>query len=253
MSCEPEAKETLESNDVLKRLGLSEDVQRDDFAVCAHQEVSDALSCLEDMRRKAMQQVARCEGQLDIVGREIRAEEERRLISERVSKELDKFRDEMRQKEIMEEERIKHVYRSIAIPSCVPEHKTSDNYTRPSTNSSEENRFELPVVQAPHQHKSMPIIASSVTLLQSPRPETDHRSVHTRSRSSSSRQRCSSGFQMPTVPDKMSSASRSSTGVLPRIAHDSGRARSRHKEAAEANMLLERSLARLRQLDRLGV
>jgi len=97
---------------VLKRVGLSV-LQNSDYWQQSREEVADAERELQELKRESRLRAARCDAQLDALARQCRAEEERRLISEKVSKELALFRKEMEAKEAAENERLRHLYRGI--------------------------------------------------------------------------------------------------------------------------------------------
>lgn len=105
-----------DGNALLRRVGLSVLGSNVDFEQKARQEASDAERSLIELRQRSALQAAQCRGHLDVLSKEARAEEERRLISERVARELEKFREEMRKKEAKEEEHIRQMYRAILQP-----------------------------------------------------------------------------------------------------------------------------------------
>jgi hypothetical protein len=102
-----------DSNALLRRVGLAVLGSNADFEEKTRHEASNAERALSEMRQKAVFQAAQCRGKLDELAKEARAEEERRLISERVGKELEAFRAEMARKEAQDEERIRQLYRSM--------------------------------------------------------------------------------------------------------------------------------------------
>ncbi len=104
---------------LLRRVGLSV-IDNVDFAVKARDEAYDAEEWLRNFRLKANENVARCQGQWEVVAEKARAEEEQRLISEKVERELEAFRQEMLRKEKEEEERLRHVYIDIMGKMVVP-------------------------------------------------------------------------------------------------------------------------------------
>lgn len=105
---------------LLRRVGLSVLGSNAEFWERSREEVNEAERQLEELRRQARLMAARCQGQLEIVAKEARAEEERQLISEKVGLELAAFREEMRRKELLEEERIRHLYRAVLTPGGEP-------------------------------------------------------------------------------------------------------------------------------------
>lgn len=97
---------------VLRRAGQS---LLDDnlFEKHAKMEAQGALSELEEFQQRIREQTARCWGQYHATAEEIRAQQERDAISELVTRELDRFKDEQKRKEEAEEERLRHLYRGI--------------------------------------------------------------------------------------------------------------------------------------------
>jgi len=143
---------------LLRRVGLSVLDDNDDYGKRAREEVADAERCLQELRQRSQLDVARCLGQLNVAADEARAEEERRLISERVDRELSAFREEMRRKEALEEERLCHVYRGLAAKEQQePPSHSSVAYSLPNYNSGRHHLADGAVTFPP-------LIYSAVTL-----------------------------------------------------------------------------------------
>ncbi|CAJ1385625.1 unnamed protein product [Effrenium voratum] len=104
---------------LLKRVGLSVLHSNTSYWERSREEASEAEQQLEQLRREAKLRAARCEGQLETLARDAREEQERRLISDRIGRELEALRSELRQKEAAEEERLRHLYRSVLGPESV--------------------------------------------------------------------------------------------------------------------------------------
>lgn len=227
---------TVTTDDVLLRIGIVDVGERsEEYWERAQHEVADTERHLAEFRREVLSQVAKCHGQLDVMAREARAEEEKRLLSERVESELQTFREEMRQKEAREEERLRHVYRAIIDPV----HNSSASHAYFGQEGME-HRLLAGTRAVP------PIIASTVSLLatssrptnsspelvtvQSVRlPELPHSQVGIR-HGKFTRQPSS----MPAAPS------------LPYMAETRASAREEHK-------LLQLNLARLERLERMGL
>eukprot|EP00435_Cladocopium_sp_Y103_P020617 s215_g5.t1 len=109
---EPEKDE----GDVLKRVGLSV-LSNTSYWQRSRKEASDAEQQLAQLRREAQLRQARCEGQLENLARDAKEEQERRLISDKISKELASLRQELQRKDEQEEERLRHLYRGILGPA----------------------------------------------------------------------------------------------------------------------------------------
>eukprot|EP00429_Kryptoperidinium_foliaceum_P099051 CAMPEP_0176259818 /NCGR_PEP_ID=MMETSP0121_2-20121125/39266_1 /TAXON_ID=160619 /ORGANISM="Kryptoperidinium foliaceum, Strain CCMP 1326" /LENGTH=214 /DNA_ID=CAMNT_0017599715 /DNA_START=49 /DNA_END=690 /DNA_ORIENTATION=- len=102
---------------LLRRVGLSLLTSNDEFE---RRSRDDAVECdvrLQELRRRVNLQAAQCQGQLEILAKEARAEEERRMVSERVARELEAFKAQQRQREAQEDERLAHLYRALLEPS----------------------------------------------------------------------------------------------------------------------------------------
>eukprot|EP00931_Biecheleriopsis_adriatica_P059741 TRINITY_DN35803_c0_g1_i2.p1 TRINITY_DN35803_c0_g1~~TRINITY_DN35803_c0_g1_i2.p1 ORF type:complete len:238 (+),score=40.52 TRINITY_DN35803_c0_g1_i2:64-777(+) len=97
---------------LLKRVGISV-LGNTTFTRQSQEETHEAERELEELRREARLRASRCNAQLESLSAEARAEQERRIISEKVSRELDILREEMRRKEAAEDERLRHLYRGI--------------------------------------------------------------------------------------------------------------------------------------------
>lgn len=95
------------------RVGLSVAVGNDEFERKAQEEARGAEDILEKLRSQARAQAACCAGQLDVAAKAARAEEEKQALSERVGRELDAFRQELRQRDAEEEDRLGHLYRGL--------------------------------------------------------------------------------------------------------------------------------------------
>jgi len=124
---------------VLKRVGLSV-LENSDFWQRSREEVTDAERELQELKREARLRASRCDAQLDHLARECRAEEDRRLISEKVGKELAALRREMQEKEAAENERLRHLYRGIMggeQPSTYPAYPGSQPSSFPPVITSE--------------------------------------------------------------------------------------------------------------------
>eukprot|EP00928_Gymnodinium_smaydae_P057651 TRINITY_DN40871_c0_g1_i1.p1 TRINITY_DN40871_c0_g1~~TRINITY_DN40871_c0_g1_i1.p1 ORF type:complete len:272 (+),score=55.64 TRINITY_DN40871_c0_g1_i1:34-849(+) len=108
----------VESQEVAaaRRVGLSAPSSNAEYQQRADQEIKDAESSLDEMRRKAKLLAARCNGHLSVVEKEVRAEVEQREISDRISRELQAFKRDLRDKEAREEERLSHLYRAMSEP-----------------------------------------------------------------------------------------------------------------------------------------
>mmetsp|Transcript_60517 Transcript_60517/g.122839 ORF Transcript_60517/g.122839 Transcript_60517/m.122839 type:complete len:215 (-) Transcript_60517:24-668(-) len=109
---EPEKDE----GDVLKRVGLSV-LSNTSYWQRSREEASDAEQQLAQLKREAQLRQARCEGQLENLARDAKEEQERRLISDKISKELASLRQELQRKDELEEERLRHLYRGILGPA----------------------------------------------------------------------------------------------------------------------------------------
>lgn len=109
---EPEKDE----GDVLKRVGLSV-LSNTSYWQRSREEASDAEQQLAQLKREAQLRKARCEGQLENLARDAKEEQERRLISDKISKELASLRQELQKKDELEEERLRHLYRGILGPA----------------------------------------------------------------------------------------------------------------------------------------
>jgi len=101
---------------LLRRMGLAVLTSNTDFEEHARMEAHNAESKLAEIRQKAVLQAAQCRGHLDILAKEARAEEERRLISDLVSRELQAFRKEQSEREAKEEDHIRTMYRAMLEP-----------------------------------------------------------------------------------------------------------------------------------------
>lgn len=95
------------------RVGLSVAVGNDEFDRQAREEARGAEDILEKLRSQARAQAACCAGQLDVAAKAARAEEEKQALSERVGRELDAFRQELRRRDVEEEDRLGHLYRGL--------------------------------------------------------------------------------------------------------------------------------------------
>lgn len=95
------------------RVGLSAGVGNDEFERRALEENREAEDILEKLRSRARAQAACCAGQVDVAAKAARAEEEKQALSERVGMELDAFRRELRRRDAEEEDRLGHLYRGI--------------------------------------------------------------------------------------------------------------------------------------------
>eukprot|EP00913_Durusdinium_trenchii_P003435 g3181.t1 len=123
-----------DEGDVLKRVGLSV-LSNTSYWTRSKEEASDAEQHLTQLRREAQLRQARCEGQLETLAREAKEEQEkrhsadepesgfrhmqpqeRRLISDKISRELASLREELHRKDAQEEERLRHLYRGILGP-----------------------------------------------------------------------------------------------------------------------------------------
>ncbi|CAK9061265.1 Alkyldihydroxyacetonephosphate synthase [Durusdinium trenchii] len=108
-----------DEGDVLKRVGLSV-LSNTSYWTRSKEEASDAEQHLTQLRREAQLRQARCEGQLETLAREAKEEQERRLISDKISRELASLREELHRKDAQEEERLRHLYRGILGPKDGP-------------------------------------------------------------------------------------------------------------------------------------
>eukprot|EP00747_Dinoflagellata_sp_TGD_P168041 gnl/TRDRNA2_/TRDRNA2_193576_c0_seq1.p1 gnl/TRDRNA2_/TRDRNA2_193576_c0~~gnl/TRDRNA2_/TRDRNA2_193576_c0_seq1.p1 ORF type:complete len:289 (-),score=62.24 gnl/TRDRNA2_/TRDRNA2_193576_c0_seq1:1-867(-) len=98
------------TTDCLRRAGLSM-LNNYEFEEKARQEAIQAEEFLRKFKGPSL--VARCTAECDAISKQLRAEEEKKIVSERVTRELDAFRKEQRQKEEAEEERLRNVYGNI--------------------------------------------------------------------------------------------------------------------------------------------
>ncbi|CAE8685997.1 unnamed protein product, partial [Polarella glacialis] len=101
---------------LFRRAGMTVLESNADYGNRSQEEAAAAETELEELRRMVRLRACRCEGQLDALARQAMAAEEQRVISERVSHEMDAFREEMRLKEEAENERIRHLYRGLLGP-----------------------------------------------------------------------------------------------------------------------------------------
>lgn len=118
----PSSGHTLDANstgglDILRRAGLSVVSTNDDFDRKARTEAADANVQLDALRQQAQIRAARCRGELELVVHQAKIEEEKRMLSDKVDKELNGLREELRQRDALEEERLGHVYRNFLGPS----------------------------------------------------------------------------------------------------------------------------------------
>ncbi|CAK0797483.1 unnamed protein product [Prorocentrum cordatum] len=102
---------------LLRRVGLSVVATNAEYGRRARQEAEDAERELDELRRDARRRAALCRGHLRAADAKERAEEERRAVAERVSLELHGFREQMRQKEAEDEDRVRHLYRALLGPA----------------------------------------------------------------------------------------------------------------------------------------
>lgn len=216
------------------RVGLVSKCDGEEFSLQSKQELAESERELQRLRRQVQLQTARCEGQLDVVAKEARAEEEIRIISEKVGRELAGFREEQRRKDAAEDERLRHLYRAMLMPvDSLSELEGIPPFTLERSGAARDycaNRGDG-VMGFPH------LICSKVHIL-----EDDPMS------SSASSWRTS----MPQAPSKPVRAGerprRKSRQVLPPI-----RPPDNASTCCEADNLLRINLARLQKLERLGV
>jgi len=100
------------SQTVLRRAGLAV-LTDEEFDKKAKIEAQGAMSDLQEMQARIREQQTRCWVQYNATAQEIRAQQERDAISELVTQELERFKEEQRRKEEAEEERLRHLYRGI--------------------------------------------------------------------------------------------------------------------------------------------
>lgn len=250
---------------ILRRAGLSILSDNDEFEHQNRQDIKAAENALRDLRRGAQELTAKCFGQLEVFAAEVRAEQEKRLLSERVDHELEKFREQQRQREEMEDERLRLLYRSMVCPA-------KSMQERPAA------RFEITQQSC---NGFPPIIYSAVQLQRSPNDGMAE-IIAPRDRTRSSvdsfprcrnvgrkfNDTCSStnssassaldgirwlgdGFVEPTVSSRPAFRERLSTGQFER----QRTSRLKHGRGAtdEAHDLLKVNLARLSRLEMLGL
>lgn len=155
-------------NSVLRRAGqfvLSDDLYDKEKKA----EAQGALDELEEMQRRIREQASRCWGQYHVTAEEVRAQQEKDAISDLVTKELDRFKDEQRQKEEAEAERLRHLYRGIMGPPG-EQPKAVQSYF--SGYPPQRYAVEPPVEQPTCYHLEQPsyptIISSAVNLTKTP-------------------------------------------------------------------------------------
>lgn len=265
------------SNSVLQRVGLSVLASNTDFEQQARREASDAENNLLEIQRRAGLQAARCRQHLESLEKEVRAEEEKRLISDRIGHELEVMKQEMRQREVREEEHLREVYRAILQPQ--PARLTEPAYSAPhllDTWQLQGSALDTFQFQADVAARYPPIIASAVHLtsspihLENPKLEVQTRqppsadvfgllaldsslTVESDSMSRKGRARSSSQRRMPGAASAHSGAGRrrSSRGAaaVPSLEPSSAGAAG----TSEAQALLRLNLSRLQKLEQLGL
>jgi len=239
-----------DGNAVLRRVGLAVLTSNTDFEERSRREAYDAERHLADIREKAALQAAQCRGHLDILAKEARAEEERRLISDLVGRELQAFRTEQRDREAREEDHIRQLYRSILEPQGPPGEAFSVQ-TSGSRHLHQVDGCQMfpPIISSTVMLKGTSPAASSDGWRRAPRREA--RPIRSES---------------PAFPSQPASVDHCQRFSLDRPAeaavrshrHKPGRNRESERPwksgaASEAEDLLNLNLARLQRLERLGL
>jgi len=275
----PGAGETV-SNSVLRRVGLSVLANNTDFEQQARREACDAESNLLEIQRRAGLQAARCRQHLESLEKEVRAEEEKRLISDRIGRELEVMKEEIRQREVREEEHLREVYRAILQPQQPRLMEAAYSAPRPlDTWQLQGSALDMWQLQADGAAAYPPIIASAVHLetspvhFESPKLEVQARQLQPASADffgplaldssltaenlfTSGKGRARSSSQRRHVPGAASvhngaSRRRSSRGTA--AAQSLERSAPGAAGSSEAQRLLKLNLSRLEKLEMLGL
>mmetsp|Transcript_15515 Transcript_15515/g.35342 ORF Transcript_15515/g.35342 Transcript_15515/m.35342 type:complete len:249 (+) Transcript_15515:40-786(+) len=232
---------------LLKRVGLSVLRTNDSFWQQSREEALHAEESLEALRREAQLRQARCQGQLDSLARDAREEQERRLISEKVGKELAALREEMQRKEAAEEERLRHLYRGILGPSGGLDRAELGSGAGSSSRQRDSRLdFDLQLGEKPKGFSSpsfMPLIVSEASLLDS-EPSWDAGAVPLKGDLDMLSGKDFWPVTAAPLPDGGGIGSR---GQL------RGKVAGKSKDMRDANKLLQVNIARLERLERCGL
>lgn len=233
---------------LLRRMGLAVWTSNTDFEEHARMEAYNAERHLAEIRQKAVLQAAQCRGHLDILAKEARAEEERRLISDLVSRELQAFRKEQHDREAKEEDHIRTMYRAM----LEPQGPIGEAFSQPASESRQ---------QVAGSRMYPPIISSTVTL-QGASPAASGEGWR-RAPRTEALPICSESPAFSSQPAVLDYSHRfSSSRPLEAVARshrqkaDQNRRSERPSKstaAREPEELLNLNLARLRRLERLGL
>ncbi|CAE7250555.1 unnamed protein product [Symbiodinium sp. CCMP2456] len=212
---------------LLKRVGLSVLHSNTSFWQRSREEASEAEHSLEALRREAQLRQARCQSQLESLARDAKEEQERRLISEKVGQELAAIREEMRRKEAVEEERLRHLYRGILGPKGPASESGGSTFLPPQQKGQSSPAF-------------TPLIVSEASLLDS-EPTWDVGAVPLKG-----------DLDLLSGKDFWPSAPAAPAPASTRDRHG-GKASGRSKDMRDATKLLQVNLARLERLERCGL
>jgi hypothetical protein len=144
----PASGSSEDGNALLRRVGLSVLTSNVDFELQAKREAVNAERNLAEMRQRAALRAAQCRGHLDVLANEARAEEERRMISDRVGRELQAFRKELQDREAKEEKHMRQMYRAMLQPQEPMETFSTEAYGARRIHQIDGSRAYPPIISS---------------------------------------------------------------------------------------------------------